>query len=156
MPNYVSIDDKITRVTPDYTICETVDSVTREGFATKSAPGLTSLRHSGEGITWVRGWHLPDDEEVKAARVASSLAENKEQTRTPLEELMGQAAGMMLNPAYPPPPPPPPIPWPGPPAPMPGPPPGRIGLSGGIGVAPQPTTTDGTDLTKFPFGKTTC
>lgn len=58
MPTYVSIDDKITRVLPDYTICETVESVTREGFATKSAPGLTSLRHSGEGITW-GAWLAP-------------------------------------------------------------------------------------------------
>lgn len=135
---YVSIDDKITRVMPDYTICETVDGVTREGFATKSAPGLISLRHAGEGITWVRGWHLPDDEEVQAARVAQSLDENKEQTKMSTPQELGY--------------PPTPSPWPGPP---PGPPPGWIGTPVGIGIAPPPTTTDPA-LTQFPFGTTTC
>ena len=159
MPNYVQIDDKITRVTPDYTICETVESVTREGFATKSAPGLTSLRHASEGITWVRGWHLPDSEEVKAARVAQSLDENKEQaqTSTPIEELLRQAMqmGAIPNPPYTP-PPMPPSPWPGPPAPMLAPQPGWIGTPGGIGIVTPTTTVPDVDLQQFPFGKTTC
>lgn len=78
MSKYVSIDDPITRVSADYTICETVDSVTREGFSTTSARGVTSLRHDDERLTWVRGWHLPDSEDVQAARAAQALDDNKE------------------------------------------------------------------------------
>lgn len=91
----------------------------------------------------MRGWHLPDDEEVKAARVAQSLDENKEPTPTPLQELLRQAAQMAS----------PMPPWPGLPAPMPGPPPGWVGTTP-VGIV-TPTTTDPA-LTQFPFGKTTC
>lgn len=131
MPTYVAIDDKITRVHPDYTVCETVESVTREGFSTKSAPGLTSLRHSGEGITWVRGWHTPDSEEVKAAQVAQGLEENKEQVAPgkSLEELVREAILRQQMTLPPPPPPPQPAPYPG----------GNFGSPYGIGGVPVGT-----------------
>jgi hypothetical protein len=150
MPNYVTIDDKITRVMLDYTICETVESVTREGFTTKSTPGITSLRHSGEGITWVRGWLLPDSEDVKAARVAQALDENKEQVLVPdPTELMRnvmERLGLSLPPA---PPPPPEAPWYQPY-------PTQIGIAPPSPTTAPPTQIGDPALTGFPYGKTNC
>ena len=40
-----------------------------------------------EGILWLRGWHTPDSEEVKAARVAQGIGDQKRVKRPSYREL---------------------------------------------------------------------
>lgn len=70
--NRVTIDDPITRVFDKHLSLETVERVDRDVFYT-SVSSIT-LEHAAEGVTWLRGYHLPDSEQVLAARAARALS----------------------------------------------------------------------------------
>lgn len=97
----VTIDDKITRLKEHGVSIEVVERVDRTCFYT--AGSSIPLAHVDENILWLRGQHLLDSDEVKAARSAVALGDKKyedvgEQKRAYEELLRG---GMFPNPAAP-------------------------------------------------------
>lgn len=69
----VTIDDRITRLKEHSVSIEIVERVDRTCFYT--AGSNVPLEHEDENILWVRGQHLLDSDEVKAARSAVALGE---------------------------------------------------------------------------------
>lgn len=71
--NLVTIDDRITRLKEHSVSIEVVERVDRLCFYT--ADSSIPILHEDENILWVRGQHLLDSDEVKAARAAVALGE---------------------------------------------------------------------------------
>lgn len=69
----VTIDDRITRLKEHSVSIEVVERVDRTWFYT--AGSSIPLMHEDENVLWVRGQHLLDSDEVKAARSAVALGE---------------------------------------------------------------------------------
>jgi transposase len=93
----LTVDDQITVVTPATTLCLIVETVARNSFTCRGDDFLSDVEgwkftNGAEGIHWIRGWHTPDSEEVKAARVAQGIGNDKKRTkRVPYRELEAQA-----------------------------------------------------------------
>lgn len=75
----VTIDDKITRIHKHSVSIELVERVERHIFYTMGSS--VPLEHGDEDVTWVRGQHLLDSDEVKAARSAYALSDKKMNAR---------------------------------------------------------------------------
>ena len=71
--NLVTIDDRITRLHKHSVSIEVVERVDRDCFYTTGCS--IPLAHEDENILWVRGQHLLDSDEVKAARSAVALGD---------------------------------------------------------------------------------
>ena len=71
--NLVTIDDRITRLKEHSVSIEIVERVDRTCFYTTGSS--IPLMHEDENILWVRGQHVLDSDEVKAARSAVALGE---------------------------------------------------------------------------------
>lgn len=91
--NRVAIDDPVTIVfASPLTICTVVEKVERTQFYCKADNGFPDLGgvpfdHAAEGTFWVRGWHTPDSEPVKAALSAQAFGDAKPAKVTPYREL---------------------------------------------------------------------
>lgn len=69
----VTIDDRITRLKEHSVSIEIVERIDRTWFYT--AGSSIPLEHADENVLWIRGQHLLDSAEVKAARSAVALGE---------------------------------------------------------------------------------
>lgn len=77
----VTIDDRITRLHEHSVSIEVVERVDRDCFYTSHSS--IPLAHEDENILWVRGQHVLDSDEVKAARSAVALGENGYEPKGP-------------------------------------------------------------------------
>lgn len=96
----LAIDDHITIVLTSMTLCLVVEKVERKAFFCMPDDDLPDiggwrLNNDDEGSLWIRGWHTPDSEEVKAARVAQGIGNDKKRRKRPtykeLEEQVKRA-----------------------------------------------------------------
>lgn len=91
--NRLAVDDHVTIVAPTLTLCLVVESVARNTFTCLADnfllpdAGGWAFNNDEEGILWLRGWHTPDSEEVKAARVAQGIGDQKRVKRPTYKEL---------------------------------------------------------------------
>jgi hypothetical protein len=85
----LTVDDHITIVTPTLTLCTIVETIARNTFTCLGDNdflpdvGGWMFNNDEEGIHWIRGWHTPDSEEVKAARVAQGIGNDKKRKKRP-------------------------------------------------------------------------
>ena len=88
----LTVDDRVTIVTRTLTLCLVVESVARNTFTCLADDFLPDIggwqfNNDEEGICWIRGWYTPDSEEVKAARVAQGIGDQKRVKRPTYKEL---------------------------------------------------------------------
>ena len=89
----LAVDDHVTIVAPTLTLCLVVETVARNTFTCLADNFLLpdvggwAFNHDEEGIGWIRGWYTPDSEEVKAARVAQGIGDQKRVKRPSYREL---------------------------------------------------------------------
>lgn len=88
----LAVDDPITIVTRTLTLCLVVETVSRNTFTCSVDDFLPDVGgwqfdNDEEGILWLRGWYTPDSEEVKAARVAQGIGDQKRPKKPTYKEL---------------------------------------------------------------------